>query len=372
MGKLATVFGQETAIKALRRALQAECLPGAYLFVGAEGTGKTAVAQAFAQAAACLSPIHEPFDPCGDCDSCRRAEAGSHPEIVTIRPAGEQLQIWQLWDRQGRQAPGVLSRSLSYAPVVGRRRVYILEKADRLTEQAANSLLKILEEPPPYALFLLLAPHPARVLPTIISRCQIVRLGAIGVSELAAYLERSLQIDAARAAMVAAYAEGRIGQAISLARESAVAEEITHILDYAEGLPEAPPYRALKAAEQLRRLAAQTKALVGEEVPDAGDAAGTETEGGTAKEKTGRKQFAAVFDLLVTFYRDLLALSVGAAQSRLINQDRISALARLSKHGNPGRWTQCLDALVMARRRLDANANTALVTEILVMRLLAR
>jgi DNA polymerase-3 subunit delta' len=371
MPTLSSLFGQETALIALRRALESDCLAGAYLIAGAEGTGKSAVARAFAQAAACASPVQVPFDSCGSCESCRQAEAGVHSEIVTVSPAGEQLQIWQLWDRQGRQTRGILSRTLSYAPVVGRRRVYILEKADRLTESAANSLLKILEEPPPYALFLLLAPHPARVLPTVLSRCQIVRLRAVPTSELAGYLETAWNIDKERAAVMAAYSEGRVGQAIALASGPGVAEEIQRVLDYAESLPSAPPYRALKAAEQLRKLAAQTRALLGEEPSEPGEAAAADLDSGSAREKTGRKQFAAVLDLLVTFYRDLLALRVGAVQGTLVNQDRAAELGRLAAFGEPERWTACLDALLLARRRLDANANTSMVTEILLMRLLA-
>jgi DNA polymerase III subunit delta' len=372
MARLESLFGQDTAVRALRRALESDCMPGAYLIVGQEGTGKSAVAAAFAQAAACLSPALSPFDSCGRCESCRRAEAASNPDILTIKPAGEQLQIWQLWDRQGRAAPGVLSRTLAYAPVVGKRRVYIIERADRLTESAANSLLKVLEEPPPYALFLLLAPHPARVLPTILSRSQVVRLRAVPVADLAQYLQETFGLEAESAAAAAAYAEGRVGQAITMAGTPAVGEEIARVLDFAESLPQAPAYRALRAAEQMRKLAAQTKALLGEEPAGAADAADADAEPTAAKEKTGRRQFAAVIDLLVTFYRDLLALRVGGTAEALVHRNRAAALERLADLGRPERWTGCLDALLLARRRLDANANTSLVTEILLMKLLAR
>ena len=230
--------------------------------------------------------------------------------------------------------------------------------------------MKSLEEPPPYALFLLLAPHTARMLPTIVSRSQIVRLRAASAPDLAGYLRESLKLDGERAAMLAAYSEGRVGQAITLAQGTAVADEIGRVLDYAEALPAAPPYRALKAAEQMRKLAAQMKAILGEEPAETAEAGGEESEGATSREKTGRRQFAAVIDLLVTFYRDLHALRVGAGTGALVHQNRTAALTRLAEMGSPDRWTSCLDALMLARRRLDANANIALVTEILLMRLL--
>src|SRR5205807_3784464 len=120
-----------------------------------------------------------------------------------------------------------------------------------------------------------------------------IRLRALPRSDLSAYLEQTLDLAPDRAKMVAAYSEGRVGQAVALASVPAVGEEIERVLSYAEALPEAPPYRALRAAEQLRKLAAQTRALLGEEPPEPVDG-GADAEAGSAKEKTGRKQFAAV------------------------------------------------------------------------------
>src|SRR5262249_24054720 len=94
-----SLFGQEMAVSALRRALESDRLAGTYLLSGADGTGKHTVAQALAQAAACTDPILSPFDACGECESCRRAQMGAQPDIITITPAGEQIQIGQLWDR---------------------------------------------------------------------------------------------------------------------------------------------------------------------------------------------------------------------------------------------------------------------------------
>lgn len=370
MASLSSLFGQKAAIGALRKALDSNCLPGAYLFVGALGVGKGALAQAFAQAVACLEPRRNPFDSCGVCDSCRRAEAGTQPEIVTILPAGEQTQIWQFWERDNRPASGALSRTLSYAPSIGRRRVYIIARAETLTEAAANSLLKVLEEPPSYVQFVLLAPNSASLLPTIVSRCQMIRLSPVPVEELSNYLHDSLGVEAERAGMLAAYAEGRVGQAVRMARTPLVGEEIGRILDLAESIPEAPRVRALRLAEQMRKLATQTKALVGEEATASVDGSEEGETAGSAKEKTSRRQLAAVFDLLLTFYRDLLTLSVsGPETKRLVNRERVTKLYRLACTSEPERWVQCLDALLLARRRLDANANIALVTEVLAMSL---
>ena len=172
--------------------------------------------------------------------------------------------------------------------------------------------------------------------------------------------------------MLAAYSEGRIGQAAQMARHPAVGEEIKKVLDFAESLPDAPQYRALRVAEQIRKLATQVNALLNAEAAETADKESADGEPGSAKERAGRRQISMVFDLLTVFYRDLLALKIGGVSGeRIINRDRISRLNRMAQAGSPERWMGCLDALLMARRRLDANANVALVTEILAMNLLA-
>jgi DNA polymerase III subunit delta' len=367
--RLSDIFGQDAAIGALRRALEAETLSGAYLFIGQNGVGKGALARAFAQAAACLSPHHHPFDSCGECESCRRIAAGTHPEIVTVAPAGESLQIWQFWTREAKAQRGILSDTLNYAPLLGRRRIYLIEQAETLTESAANSLLKVLEEPPPYVVFVLQAPHPARVLPTIVSRSQMVRLRSVPTAELSQFLQTRHGVEPLRAGMLAAYAEGRIGQAVQMAQVAAVGEEIGRVLDFAETVAQSPRVRALRLAEQLRKQAAQIKALAGN-VADAPDSGGGEDESGSsAKEKVGRRQYAAVLDVLTAFYRDILALRIGGQVASIINRDRADRLLRISGLQEPAHWMDCLDALMIARRRLNANANIALVTEILAMSL---
>ncbi len=316
----------------LRRSLSGDCLPGSYLFVGAPGIGKGALSHAMAKAAACLSQAADPVDSCGICDSCRRFEERIQPEIQTILPAGEQTQIWQFWERDNRPDSGLLTRTLNYAPVVGRRKVYIIERAETLTESAANSLLKVLEEPPPYVLFILSAPHPARVLPTIVSRSQMIRLIPAVKEDLASYLKATFKLEESRAALYAALAEGKTGQAVNLAQSPRVGDEIGRLMDFAETIPEAPPLRALKLAEQIRKFGTQIKALTGDDTGGSGESSFDENEGaGATKDKAARRKLAAVFDLLVVFYRDLMALSVGGAVGEnIMNRERQAELTRIA------------------------------------------
>ena len=400
-----TLFGLEQPVRSLQNALAHGQVAGTYLFTGPQGVGKTALAVAFAQAAACTSPnpllrkegasgvqdrsrfagghseegdeessfiLHPsslPFDACGVCESCRRIEAGTHPEVHVIAPAGDQTQIWQLWDRDNRP-PGVVQHTLSYSPAIGRRRVYILERADTLNEAAANSLLKVLEEPPPYALFILLSPHPARMLETILSRCQLVRLAPGPVAELAAWLERTQGIEPERARTLAAYAEGRTGTALRLTRNPAVEAEIAKLVELAEWIAGGSPIRALKAGESIRKFASGMKALADTSDEAATAGVGSPDEGEAApKERVGRRQLGIALDMLATVYRDLAALSMGGPNAPVVHAGRRDSLAAVARSRPAECWVAGIESLLLARRRVDQNASIPLLTDWLAMRL---
>ena len=340
-----------------------EQLAGTYLFVGPQGVGKTALAIAFAQAAACVDPRSDPADACGLCESCRRIATDTNREVMRIGPAGDQTQIWQFWDRENKPR-GALQHTITYAPDIGRKRVYIIERADTLNASAANSLLKVLEEPPPYVLFLLLAPHPARMLETILSRSQIIRLTPGPVEALAEHLCKTERLDPIKAREFAAYAEGRTGSALRLHRQPLAWQEIDRALDMAETIPVSSPLGALRIAEAIRKQAAAMKALSDD------DSNGiVEGESG-AKEKVGRKQLGIVLELLIAFYRDLLAISLNGPDTPIVHGDRRFKLAQLAANSGPSHWMACLDSLLTARRRVDQNAGIPLLTEWLAMNLI--
>ncbi len=364
-----SILGNRPAIRALQNALAEDRLPATYIFAGPQGVGKTTLALSFAQAVACLSPNLDPFDACGTCDSCRTFIAGSHPEIVLIPPAGDQTQIWQFWDRDGKPA-GALQRSIRYTPVVGRKRVFIIERADTLNEAAANSLLKVLEEPPPFVLFILLAPHTARMLATVLSRAQVIRLAPMPVDELVNRLAEIEAVEPARARLLATFAEGRPGTALSLARSKETVDEMNAILDVAGKLPFADPLAAPKLAEEIRKVGASVKALTGSASP-ANQSAEDDSSDGGPREKLGRKQLGILVDLLVTFYRDLLSLRLGGRQALLSLDERREALAALAAGSTHERWQRNLEALLLARRRIDQNANVRLLTDWLTIKLIA-
>ena len=127
------LHGMTAAARPIQKAFEHDRMPGAYLFSGPQYCGKTTLAVALASLVSCKEPDFLNLDSCAFCDSCRRIAAGVHPEIHLIKPFGEQTQIWQFWDRENRPQ-GILTHTLPYAPSLGKKRVYILERADALNE----------------------------------------------------------------------------------------------------------------------------------------------------------------------------------------------------------------------------------------------
>src|SRR5262249_11674993 len=152
------------------------------------------------------------------------------------------------------------------------------------------------EEPPSYAAFVLLTSHTARLLPTILSRCQIVRLSLVAAERIAARLVESCSIDPSKTRTLATLSEGRLGRAINWARDSGTLKEIDRVLDFAESIPSTPSIRALKAGERLRSVAAAINVAASES--DQPDESGT-------REKMSRGQLAILVELLIGFYRDV-------------------------------------------------------------------
>ncbi len=361
------VVGHEMALRLLRRAAASGDVAHAYLFTGAAGVGKHTVAHTFAAALACLYPTPE-GEACGECDSCRRLRHGAHPEIHTITPYSEQTLIWQLWD--GHSVPreakahqvGIIGRTINFAPQFGRRIVYILTRAETLTEAAANSLLKTIEEPPPYAVFLLLAPMPEDVIETIRSRCQWVPLYPVETPVIAEWLVTQHGVEPSLAQRCALLAQGCPGRAWSFATQPQALKLWDALADLAYAVSEARHTApALQLAEQLRSLATV-------DVAEEGDHAGETVGKGKG---TTRGSLLLAMDALCAWFRDALWIACGGDPGGIVYQGDEQRLSRASSNMGVERLMRALDTILDVRRAVEGNANVQLATEVLMMRLLS-
>lgn len=198
MAMWSEILGHKRQIDQLKKALTTQKIPNAYLFCGLKGIGKGTVAQVFAQALLCgKSP-----DACSACVSCTKIKNRQHPDVFFVEAKKDRILIEQI--RQLRQ-------DLQFHPLEGSHKIAIIDDAETMTESAANSLLKILEEPPPRTFFILVSSLPHRLLPTIRSRCRQMPFSPLTKEEVKVYLKKSLKIDENNLGRMAAISQGSIG-----------------------------------------------------------------------------------------------------------------------------------------------------------------
>jgi DNA polymerase-3 subunit delta' len=205
------ILGHEWAVEHLQAKLERGTPGQAYLFTGPEGVGRRTLAIRFAQALNCPQP-RQPGIPCRECPTCRQFENMVHPDlhIVQADQAGGVLRVDQI---------RALQHGLSLAPYQGSFRIALLLRFEEANDSAANALLKTLEEPPPRVILILTADNPESLLPTIVSRCEVLRLRPLPVSLVREGLETRWGVPAGEAELLANLSGGRPGYALRLRRD---------------------------------------------------------------------------------------------------------------------------------------------------------
>jgi DNA polymerase III subunit delta' len=398
----AQLTGQEAVVDQLRHAVAAaapassvawhgegrgaprgkQSMTHAWLFTGPPGSGRSVAARAFAAALLCAR------GGCGECPSCRQVAAGSHPDLLLVRPDGLSYGV--------RQTRELVLRAAA-APVYGRWRVILFEDADRATEQAANALLKAIEEPAPRTVWLLCAPSADDLPTTIRSRCRLVTLRTPPTAAVAEVLVRD-GIGQQHALEAARAAQGHIGRARRLATDPEAARRRAEVLRVPlEVSATGGVGHALAAAAALVSAAEAEAAAVTEEldVPErdalrrafgegsTGKGVATAMRGaaGALKELEDRQKSRATrvkrdsLDLalldLASFYRDVLAVQFGAGVE-LANEAQADELRQIASAAPPGATVRKIEAIMKCRERLTANVAPLLAVEELTLALSAR
>lgn len=363
--------GQEAAIALLRSAASDPAsMTHAWLITGPPGSGRSNLAFAFATEL--LTP-----EPAAATITAAQVAARTHPDLAVLATERVIISIDEV--RQ------LVSQS-QYSPSVAPYRVIIVEDADRMTERTSNVLLKALEEPPPRTVWILCAPSAADLIPTIRSRVRAVRLRVPSVREVADLLERRDGVDAALAERAAREAQSHIGMALRLATDAEARERRARTLELALGVTSVS--RAVVAAEQLVSLATDdAKAFTAEREALERDAAlrslGLEPGGtvppamrGALKAlEEGQKRRATrsvrdgidrVLVDLLSLYRDLLLLQLEAGVE-LVNESQRARLEEVARSSPAEQSLAALDAIGLARRRVEGNTPPVLALEAMLI-----
>jgi DNA polymerase III subunit delta' len=369
--------GQEAVVAQLRNAV-AGAMTHAWLFTGPPGSGREIAARAFAAALLC------PFGGCGECASCRQVRAGTHADLLLVRPEGLSYGVRQTRDLVLRAAG---------APSGGRWRVVLFEDADRCTEAAANALLKAIEEPAPRTVWLLCAPSAEDLVTTIRSRCRVMTLRVPPSESVAALLAQRDGVDYEVALAAARAAQGNIDQARRLALDPAAAARRVAVLKVPVQSSSLGP--ALAAAAALVKSAEDEARAMTEELdePEREKLRQAFGEGSTGKgvAKAMRGMAGAMKELedrqksratrvkrdtldsalleLAAFYRDVLMVQVGA-DVELANSDRLDDLRRLASGSTPEATLRRMQAVMQCRERVTANVAPLLAVEELTISLM--
>lgn len=333
------IQGHDDVVEQFRRALARGRLATSFLFVGPPGVGKRTFALKLAQALLCQARPPEALEPCETCPSCTQVAAGTHPDVEVLAKPPEKSFIpleLLIGDKEHRGREG-LCHNIAMKPYMGGRKVAVIDDADYLNAEGANSLLKTLEEPPPKSVLILIGTSPAKQLPTIRSRCQLIRFRPLPAEVVADLLTgQGLIEDAAEARRLAAYTEGSLQGALELAD--------SQLWEFRGRL-----HQRLAAGElDSVRLAKAVAAFVDE----------------AGKQPAGRRQrLRQVIQFAAEFYRRLLHAHCGNSASGDAEIDRYANQVLQHPRADSYRTAARLDRCLEAAEQVDRNANQTTLIE---------
>jgi DNA polymerase III subunit delta' len=323
------IVGHEHAIHTLRRALVAQRVRHAYLFTGPEHIGKALLAQRFAQTLLCAGggdAHNAPQNPCNTCLSCRKVMHGNHPDLHYISRSTDKqfILIEQVRALQADAARKTLE---------GRRNIFIIQGMHEMNVQAANCLLKTLEEPEPDVVLLLTAPDPGLLLPTILSRVQQVSMQLLTTKQVKTALEDRWHVEPDEANLIAALAAGRIGWAVQAVEDEDMLAERQAQLETLAKLPTAGKVQRFDVAQ---RLSADSDKLHG------------------------------ILELWLLWWRDMV-LAANNCLDLIVNVDMQGMIQNQAAKVGAAESQRMVRAILGTMEALDQNVNARVALEVLML-----
>ena len=324
MGSFKDVVGHKDILKYISSAVENNRVSHAYILNGERGSGKKMLANLFAMTLLCETGDNEP---CGKCHSCKQAESGNHPDI--IRVTHEKPNSISVDDIRTQ-----VNNTVDIKPYQGPYKVYIIPQADMMTPQAQNAILKTIEEPPSYAVFLLLTENAETLLPTINSRCVMLKLRNIKDTLIKKYLMENLEIPDYKADMCTAFAQGNMGRAIMLANSdhfNEIREEAVQLLKHINEM-------------ELNEIVAAVKNI-----------------------SVYKLEITDYLDIIMIWYRNVLLYKATKEIDKVVFKDQLQSIKEQARKSSYEGIELILESLEKAKARLKANVNFDLVMELLFL-----
>lgn len=325
MANFKDIIGQESIKKHLQTAIKTGNLSHAYIINGEYGSGRQTIASALAKTIQCQSKTDD-TDACGVCTSCKQAESHNHPDIKYITHDKTSISVNDIREQ--------LNNDISIKPYSSEYKIYIIPDANKMTEQAQNALLKTIEEPPVYAIIILLTENCDSLLPTIRSRCVTLTMNPIEKDKICTYLENKFQLEPEQAQIAANYCQGNIGKAIRFASSSDFIEMKNQVL------------------KLLKNLDSMDIASIID----------------TIKEFSMHKNdINDYLDLMLLWYRDVLMFKVTKDANLLLYSDEYSAISEQATKRDYENIENIIAAIDKAKVRLKANVNFDVTIELMIL-----
>lgn len=318
------ILGHEQIKEHFQNAVQTGKVSHAYILDGEAGMGRKTLANAFALSLLCEKGGPQP---CMECHACRQVLSGNHPDLIYVtheKPAS--IGVDDIREQ--------LNDTIQVRPYSGSHKIYIVDEAEKMTVQAQNALLKTIEEPPAYAVILLLTTNEDTFLPTILSRCVKLKLKPLKDETVREYLTSKLNVPERQAEIYAAFARGNLGKAISLAESEDFKRMYEALLSLLKHLKEWDISALLDCVRNL---------------------------------KEENLDIYECLDFMQMWYRDVLMYKTTKDINLLIFKEEFSTIRQMSTVSGYEGLEKILEAITKARVRLDANVNMELAMELMLL-----
>ena len=324
MADFRDIIGQEQIKEHLQSAISSGKVSHAYIINGEKSSGKEFIAKVFAMALQCEKGGD---NPCQECHSCKQALSGNQPDIVRVMH--EKPNTISVDDIRAQ-----INNDVGIKPYSSRYKIYIMNDAEKMTVQAQNAILKTLEEPPEYAVIILLTSNVNSLLPTILSRCVVLNMKPVADEKIRRFLMEQMQVPDYKAEVCVAFARGNIGKAKALAASEDfenVKSEALSLLKYIQDM-------------ELHEIVAAIKKI-----------------------SEYKLEINDYLDIMAIWYRDVLLFKATNDVNHLVFREEIQALRRVAQRSSYEGIECVIQSLEKAKNRLNANVNFDLTMELLLL-----